>query len=219
MIYIKRLCAWAPGITDGGQWKEWAQGKREISAAGKGPDITFTEPMFRRRLSRISKMTIQAAHDLLPVSDDTKFFFFSFRGEIARQFQINKMLTEENALSPAAFSLSVFNAPMALAAIALGLKGGYSCIYPKENSFTVSISVAKAALFGGNADEIAFIYADEETPAEYEKLTDYASCALSFGLLLSKNKENNVPLPAPDENETPLSYLKKLLAGGINVAV
>jgi len=217
-IYIKRLCAWAPGIESSNDWDEWASGKKEISSSEKGPDISFTEPMFRRRLSQISRMTIQVAHDLMPL-DNAKIFFFSFRGELSRQYQVNKMLIEENTLSPAAFSLSVFNAPVALATMALGLKGGYSAIYPQNNSFSTCLEIANAALLGGTEDEIAFIYADEKAQPEYDCFFNGGSpAALSFGLFLSKNDKNNTALPPPDINETPDSYLKKLLAGGMHVS-
>jgi hypothetical protein len=217
MIYVNRLCAWAPGITSSEEWNEWAQDKKEISLTGKGPELSYTEPMFRRRLSQISKMTIQVAHDL-SLTDDIKIFFFSFRGELSRQFQINKMLIEENELSPASFSLSVFNAPAALAAMALGLKGGYSCVYPGNNSFAGSLEIAKAAIFGGNAEKIAFIYADEEVPKEYYHFFDSPPFAVSFGFVLSKNKDDNTMLPLPDGNEKPLTYLKRIISGGLNVS-
>ena len=217
-VYINRLCAWAPGVTDSAQWNEWSCGKRDISLTGKGPDLSFTEPMFRRRLSQISKMTIQVAHDLLPFSDNAKILFFSFRGELSRQFQVNKMLIEENSISPAAFSLSVFNAPAALAAMALGLKGGYSAIYSGDNSFASGVAAAKAALLGSATEEIVFIYADEEAPQEYDCFFGHPPFAVSFGFLLSKNKGNNAVLSLPDENETPISYLKNIISGGINVS-
>ena len=93
-VYVTRLSAWAPGIESSGDWDEWALEKREISRGGKGPDISFTDSMFRRRLSQISKMTVQVIHDLMPLAEDTKIVFISFRGELSRQFQINKMLIE-----------------------------------------------------------------------------------------------------------------------------
>jgi len=162
-------------------------------------------------------MTIQVTHDL-KLSPDTKIIFFSYRGELGRQFQINKMLIEENALSPASFSLSVFNAPAALATMALGLKGGYSCVYPGNNSFSSCLTMVKAALLGSSLEEIAFIYADEEPPVEYNCLFNEPFLAISFGFLLTKIKNNNAPvLPSANENETPITYLKKLLAGGIHV--
>jgi len=219
-IYVSRLCAWAPGIGSSAEWDEWAMGKRTISSGGKGPEISFTDSMFRRRLSQISKMTIQVIHDLMPLAEDTKVFFLSFRGELSRQFQINKMLFEEKMLSPAAFSLSVFNAPAALASIALGLKGGYSALYPGKNSFAAGLKAAQAALLCGAQEELCLVYADEEVQSEYACLCRDTPSPAAFGLLLTRSSGSaRVPLPALYENDNPLDFLKQLLLhGGIHVS-
>ena len=216
-IYVSRISAWAPGVSDSAEWDEWASGKRAISGSAKGPELAFAQPMFRRRLSQISKMTIQVIHDLMPIADDTKIIFTSFRGELARQYQINKMLIEEKTLSPAAFSLSVFNAPAALATIALGLKGGYSAIYPGGNSFSCALKTASAVLLCGTAQEIIFVYADEEVQPEYNCFFDEAVPALSFAVLLSK-KAGSRSVPFLAANENPFDYLKQLIRGGISVS-
>jgi len=215
-IYVTRLSAWAPGINSSAEWNEWASGKRNISFNTKGPEITFTDSMFRRRLSQISKMTVQVIHDLLPpeteMKKNAKIFFLSFRGELSRQYQINKMLIEEKELSPAAFSLSVFNAPVALASIALGLKGGYTALYPGNNSFTAGIKAAQAALLCGKEEEIVFVYADEQAPPEYECFSKDVPAA--FGLLLScKAAPASVPLSSL-QAETPIDFLRQLLLCG-----
>jgi len=217
---ITRLSAWAPGIGNPAEWDEWAQGKRDISGGAKGPELSFAEPMFRRRLSQISKMTVQVVHGLLPVALDTKIFFLSFRGELSRQFQINKMLIEEKTVSPAAFSLSVFNAPVALASMALGLKGGYSALYPGKDSFAAGLKAAEAALWSGQAGELAFVYADEEAPPEYACFSGECPSPAAFGLLLSRTPgQGSVPLPPLESGadaalSDPLVFLKRLLLGG-----
>jgi hypothetical protein len=177
--------------------------------------------MFRRRLSQISRMTIQVIHDLMPLAQDTKVFFISFRGELSRQFQINKMLIEEKELSPAAFSLSVFNAPAALASMALSLKGGYSALYPGNNSFAAGLKAAVAALLCGAPKELCLVYADEEVQGEYLGLCRDAPvpAPAAFGLLLSRSPEGSgVLLPAPDEDDSPkdspLDFLRRLLLRG-----
>jgi len=221
-IYITRLSAWAPGIESSGEWDDWAMGKKNISSGAsqtgkQGPEISFTDSMFRRRLSQVSKMTIQVIHDLLPVGEDTKIFFLSFRGELSRQYQINKMLIEEKTLSPAAFSLSVFNAPVALATMALGLKGGYSALYSGKNSFFAGLKAAQAALLCGAQEEILFIYADEEVKPEYGSFFDKSPLPAAFGLLLSRTKNqppNSVSLSQLKTEDDPLNYLKELLLGG-----
>ena len=189
-LYISRFSAWAPGIENAKEWEEWAQGSREMSCASEGPKIEFTDSMFRRRLSQISKMTIQVVHDLLPVKEETKMLFLSFRGELSRQFNINKMQIEDGSFSPAAFSFSVFNAPVALASMALGLKGGYTALYPINNSIKAGLIVAASMLntssCGSPPDELVFVYADEEVPEEYSCLVPEPLPPFAFSLLLSR---------------------------------
>jgi hypothetical protein len=212
--YVSRVCAWAPGIENPGEWEQWAQGKREISSDAKGPPIDFTDPMFRRRLSQISKMTVRVVHDLLPVGEGTKIFFVSFRGELSRQYQINKMLIEEKSLMPAAFSLSVFNAPAALATIALGLKGGYSALYPGNNSFSSALSAASASFVSGNQEELIFIYADEQAPPEYGRYLAESPPAVAFALLFTRDGSRSPSVPLSSLNEAegcPLDFLRLLL--------
>jgi len=227
--YIARVSAWAPGMENSGDWDEWARGRRNIVSGAQGPAITFTDPLFRRRLSQISKMTVQVVHDLLPVGENTKMLFVSFRGELSRQSQINRMLIEEKALKPAAFSLSVFNAPAALASIALGLKGGYSALYPGNNSFADSLMAAEAAFSSGAMEELIFAYADEEAPPEYNCLfkagsshvPEQGQCplchgrvhALAFGLLLTwEPRPLSIPLaPLRRGEDSPSDFLRRLL--------
>jgi len=217
--YITRLSAWAPGIESPSEWYEWAKGKREICAGAKGPDLSFADPMFRRRLSQISKMVVKVVHGLMPIGDDTKILFLSFQGEISRQFQINQVFIKDNVISPAAFSLSVFNAPVALATMALGLKGGYTALYPSNDSFTTGIKVAEAALHSSSAGELAFVYADEEAPPNYGCFSEECPVPAAFGLLLSRTPQpNSVPLPVlSGEMTTPLTFLKHLLLHGGNL--
>jgi hypothetical protein len=229
--YITRLSAWSPGMENSGEWDEWAQGKRALlrSSGAKSPALSFTDSMFRRRLSQISKMTIQVIHDLMPFGEDTKIFFVSFCGELRRQYQVNKMLIEEKSVSPASFSLSVFNAPAALASIALGLKGGYSALYPAGNSFTACLKAAMSALFCGTAEQLAFVYADEEAPPEYERFSGECFFPAAFGFLLSRapapcsvpvlmpddSQESPLePQPSPKGEGSPLDFLKGLLLCG-----
>jgi len=221
--YITRLCAWAPpGIETPGDWERWARGELEIVNGPQAPDISFTDPMFRRRLSQISKMTIRVVHDLLPAGENTKILFVSFRGELSRQCQINSMLIEDNAILPAAFSLSVFNAPAALASISLGLKGGYSALFPGGNSFAACLSMARA-FFSCGREELVFVYADEQPPPEYARYFDGDAPAAAFALLLTRDPAGgvggvptSVPLSSFSDNHVggPLDFLRRLLLSG-----
>ena len=213
--YIVRVSAWAPGIGNSAEWDEWASGRRSISPGVKGPEISFTDSIFRRRLSQISKMTIQVIHDVMPFGEEAKIFFLSFRGELSRQYQINKMLIEEKTLSPAAFSLSVFNAPVALATMALGLKGGYSALYPGNNSFWAGIKAVRAALLCGKPEELCLVYADEEAPPEYGCFSRECPPPAAFALILSRTSlPVSIPLSSLNAADNPLDFLRQILLCG-----
>lgn len=221
-IYIVRFSAWACGIETADEWRQWAAGAREMIYSNEGPDISYTDPMFRRRLSQISKMTVQVVHDLLPLDENTKMFFLSFRGEVSKQLKINKMVLEDKSLMPAVFSLSVFNAPVALASIAFGLKGGYSALYPGNNSFSSGFAAAKAALLGGTDEKIVFVYADEEIPQEYRNIIADNAPPFAFAMLLSRFPEpRSVPFSSISTgiNENLRNLLKNLvLCGELNAS-
>jgi hypothetical protein len=226
-VYVSRFASWAPGLNSPADWEEWARGQKEIAAVAESPTLDFAESpwlklsakefaLFKRRQSQISRMTIHVLHEIMPVEENVKMVFVSFRGEITQQFKINKMLIEDGDLSPAAFSQSVFNTPPALAAIALGLRQGYSAVYPGGGRFDVGFQAAVAPLFSGKAEKIVLVYADELCPAEYGGLCPQPNKPLAFAVLLSANllstQKPGIPVLADHEClNSPEIFLKFLL--------
>ena len=177
-MFVSKLCVWEPPADD-------------LSAA---PKLEWTEPIFRRRLSQLTKMTVQVVHDLFSdgtVDKNTKLVFVSFRGELEREFKVNKTLIEEGSILPAAFSLSVFNAAIAQATIALGLKGGYSCVFPSGADFASGFLAAAAPVLAGTEENIVFIYADENVPDYYKEFLKGPNEPLALAALLSSQKGQN----------------------------
>lgn len=266
-LYINALCSWRPPADD-------------LSAA---PKLEWTEPNFRRRLSQLTKMTVQVVHDLLAecgaglagkkeppvilsgseksagaealdkqaastgaISDaadknaaalkNTKLVFASMRGELEREFKINKTLIQDGEILPAPFSLSTFNAAIAQATIALGLKGGYSAVYPSHApaataaAFRECILAAAAPILCGEETEIIFVYADENIPDYYkaaffpndsrgktesekdggvQRQQDVQNNPLAFAALLSSQKAaDSVELNLKNLPENPEDFLK-----------
>jgi hypothetical protein len=222
-VYVARFSAWAPGFTGIEDWRAWAEGKRAIPRSTESPALEYADPLFRRRLSQISRMTIQVIRDIMPIGDDTKLVFASFRGEIARQFSINRMLAEDGDIKPAAFSLSVFNTPPALAAIALNLRAGYTAVYPGNGSFRTALMAALAPVASGAAREVLLAYADESCPGEYAAPAGAytgpegppaaslrESAPFAFSALLSGGG-SGAPVAVPDKTaDSPEAFLKRL---------
>ena len=216
-VYVSRFSSWAPGLNSPADWDEWARGQKESEASFESPSLDFAESkwlklspkefaLFKRRQSQISRMTIHVLHEIMPIGENTKTVFISFRGEITQQFKINRMLIEEGDISPSAFSQSVFNTPPALAAIALGLQQGYSAVYP--GSFNTGFLSAIAPLFSDNSDEVALVYADELCPCEYGSLCPQLDKPLAFAVLLSKDKQGIPVSPDSECLNSPKDFLK-----------
>lgn len=216
-IYISDIAKWAPGLADDEKlWQAWLNGNAQIEQTKESPKLEYTDPLFRRRLSQITKMTVHVIHCLLEkthVSKETKLVFISLRGEIEREFSINKGLIEEAMIMPAAFSLSVFNTPVSSATLAFGLKGGYSVLYPSKNDFSQAFKAAVAPVLAGTEQQIIMVYADELVPEQYGKKRPVENLPLAFACLISADKKDNCISFDNFSNvrESPVDFLRFLL--------
>lgn len=216
-FYISNVTAWAPGLTDDiSAWKEWANDNAVIEQIKESPKLEYTDPLFRRRLSQITKMTVHVVHSLLEktnINKETKIVFVSLRGEIEREFTINKGLIEDGMILPAGFSLSVFNTPISSATLAFGLKGGYSVIYPSKNNFSDAFKTAVAPILAGTEKEIIFVYADELVPEFYQDKRPEENIPLAFACVISsESKENSIEFnDFSNLEKSPSKFLKYLL--------
>ena len=218
-VTVSRFSFWSAGLNSPGDWDDWAAGKKELAISDENPSLDFSDTeklaltlkdftLFKRRLSQITRMTIRVLYDLMPFDKATKIVFVSFRGEINQQFKINRSLINDGELSPAAFSLSVFNAPPAIASIALGLNGGYTAVYPLKERFDTGFQAATAPLLSGREQEIILVYSDEFCPPEYNCHERYVP--LAFAALL---KAESVGIPVSIDHKSlssPEDFLKYL---------
>jgi len=214
-IFVSKPVMWAPGLESiPEKWEKWLKGEEVIEKSTAAPKLEYTDPLFRRRLSQISKMTVHVVHELLEkegFDKGTKLVFVSLRGEIAREFSINKGIISENMILPAGFSLSVFNTPVALATIAFGLTGGYSAVYPSKSDFSSALKNAFAPVLCGDEEKIVLVYADELVPECY----GVDSTPLAFAVVISADKtETSVKIDDFDSLKSPDAFLKRLLEAG-----
>ena len=128
---------------------------------------------------------------LLLLTEETKLVFISLRGEIEREFTINKGIIEDGMILPAGFSLSVFNTPISSATLAFGLKGGYSVLYPSKNDFSEAFKAAVAPVLAGTEKEIILVYADELVPEMYGDKRPEENIPLAFACVISSEKNSN----------------------------
>ena len=77
------------------------------------PDVGFVEPMLRRRLSPLAKMTLRVAYDCARDVPDVRIVYASRHGELLRTTTMLESLAAKEELSPTLFSMSVLNASAA----------------------------------------------------------------------------------------------------------
>lgn len=153
-LYINRWAYWTPPA--------------ENQAAS--PPLEYVSPLLKRRLSQLTKMTIEVVHQVLDAAPESGLVFVSSCGESARQLQVDRMLIEDGSILPAPFSLSVFNASPAMATIALGMKGGYTALFPAGNLFQEGLTYGAASIMAGETESAILVFADQQLPEEYKDI-------------------------------------------------
>lgn len=156
------------------------------------PDVKFVPMLTRRRLSLLSKMVVfvndAVSKDLPPC----KVTFASQYGEISQQLKISDTLLQTGNVSPAHFSLSVFNASIANATILEKNTAGYSAVFSGKDAFRYGLADCVAALESGSEKERIFIFADEKIPETYAPVAGVsypnAYCALALRLSVEKTE-------------------------------
>jgi len=188
-------------------WSFWTP---DTYAPAASPDLSYVSPLLKRRLSQLTRMTIEVVHNVLPLAPEAGIVFVSSNGESERQLQVIRMLIEEGGIMPAAFSLSVFNAPPAMATIALGIKNGYNALHPTVNVFKEGFIYAAASVLAGEAESVILVCADQLLPPEYQSITheddNVAPYAVAY-VISSKKIQGSVNID---------SLIERLLKEGIS---
>ena len=178
-IFIERLASFVP------------------TEARPKPDVSFVPMLTRRRLSYISRMVVLVSDQVSRDNEGNKLTpckvtFASQFGEISQQLKISQTLLDTGMVSPAHFSLSVFNASIANASILETNTAGYSAVFSGKDAFTTGLTDCIAALESECADTRTFIFADELIPEIYAPVAGVpypnAVCAIALRLTTDESK-------------------------------
>lgn len=178
-VFIERLASFVP------------------TEARPKPDVSFVPMLTRRRLSYISRMVVLVSDQVSRDKDGNKLTpckvtFASQFGEISQQLKISQALLDTGMVSPAHFSLSVFNASIANASILETNTAGYSAVFSGKDAFTTGLTDCIAALESESADTRTFIFADELIPETYAPVAGVpypnAVCAIALRLTTDESK-------------------------------
>lgn len=186
-LFINAWSIWAPGFN----------GKETIAAAAEKPPLDHVDSMFKRRLSQLTRMTIHVGHEVLIGQPPMKITFASMYGEINQQYKITERLLDSGDVSPANFSLSVFNTPVAALSITEKNTEGYTAVYPGPDAFVFGLMESFSAILSGLEKNRLFIIADELIPEVYDGLYTGVTIPYALALVLSlEKKASSISVPA-----------------------
>ncbi len=171
---------WAPGIATPEQWRDWRNGKLALDPDGAPPPVSFIPALQRRRLSRLSRLSLTVAYDCAAGNHSLPTVFASRHGEIYRTQGLLTDLAAGEPLSPMAFSLSVHNTASGLYAICSGNTAPSTAIAAGRDTLAMAFIEAAGVLL--QHPEVLLVFADEPLPPDYASFTDEHT--VPFGLAL-----------------------------------
>jgi hypothetical protein len=142
------------------------------TAAAVAADISFIEPIVRRRLSSLSRIALKVAHDCVAERDRVRVVFASRHGELRRTTDILCAISAGEPVSPTAFSLSVLNAMTGIFGIARGDRSPASAISAGPETLGYALLEAHAQFAADPSSPVLMVYADEPADAAYGTIED-----------------------------------------------
>jgi hypothetical protein len=142
------------------------------TAAAVAADISFIEPIVRRRLSSLSRIALKVAHDCVAERERVRVVFASRHGELRRTTDILRAISAGEPVSPTAFSLSVLNAMTGIFGIARGDRSPASAISAGPETLGYALLEAHAQFAADPSSPVLMVYADEPADAAYGTIED-----------------------------------------------
>jgi hypothetical protein len=131
------------------------------------------DPLYRRRLSRLSKMVIVAAASCLPEQVPQLYTILASRhGEICNTVNMLRDLAGKMPLSPAAFSVSVHSAAVSFLSIARADHSSFTAISAGQETLFAALQEAAGQLAKDPSRSLLLICADEVLPEELGSFRD-----------------------------------------------
>ncbi|MEO8411523.1 MAG: beta-ketoacyl synthase chain length factor [Propionivibrio sp.] len=170
------------------RWGVWCADGGEAES----PDIGFVEPLLRRRLSRLAKMSLRVAHDCAQDLPGLRLVFASRHGDLTRTTAMLGDLADGEPLSPTVFSLSVHNASAGLFSIVRGDTTATTAVSAARSSFGFGLLEAAAQFADDPGAPVLLVYADEPAPDVYGAEAASTGPAHALALLLASDATNDL---------------------------
>ncbi|WP_150467966.1 beta-ketoacyl synthase chain length factor [Francisella sp. SYW-9] len=147
-------------------------------------DTSVITPAMRRRCSKSSKIALSVSIPQIHKHKIDAVVFASQHGELANTISIFKNISNQEILSPNAFSQSVHNTPTGLMSIQQKLKIPFNSISAGTETFEMALIDAVAQL--QDYDNVLLTCYDDNVPEIFEELNITDNLAYGVSFIISK---------------------------------
>jgi hypothetical protein len=180
---IIKWSAWAPGITTHEDFQQWAQGEKPISGdILSSPAIDKIPPLQRRRLSQLTKISLNVALNCTDKGEDIQSVFASRYGEWGQTLGLLESIAHGEDISPAGFSMSVHNTAAGIYSIINKNTAAYTAISGIDMTFDTALIETLGRLNG--QENVLLVIAEEHVPDIYKNLFQKNMLPFGLGLLV-----------------------------------
>ncbi len=179
--------AWIPGVRSREQWQEYLSNSDLDSAEGKAGDIEFLHltPRNRRRLSSLTKATLEVALGAMGDHPAMPAVFASRRGEVGRMSSLLQDICQGEDASPMAFSFSVHNTSSGVFSIQTGNQQPSTALAGGHDTLASSLIDVCARLACGE-QRVLLVISEETLPEVYRAFSSQDEQPVAAAFVLSR---------------------------------
>ncbi|MEZ8968505.1 3-oxoacyl-ACP synthase [Vibrio breoganii] len=213
---IDTWSALSPELTNIERWQDWANHQVWPEHSGASLNYSNIPPMVRRRMSRLSKITVSLALQLLEQYNVDYLVFSSQHGELHRSRKLIDDILSGEPASPMAFSQSVHNTAAGLTTIISKQRIPHTSISAGDNTFQSAIIEAWLYLTTNPGKKVLLIDFDEPLPMVYKEFEVQVFQPFALGLVLSSGDEYTLhkveTVPCSQKLPQGLDFIRQLLS-------
>ena len=211
---VKAWDGWLGGVRSQEQWKNFLSHFHSVGSATSVTDalesvqlsesvdqFLYLKPRQRRRLSQLSKMTLDVAFGAAEGGAHMPTVFASRRGEVSRMAGLLESICRESEASPTAFSLSVHNTASGLFSIQSGNQQPSTAIAAGHDTVASALLEACGQLANG-APEVLLVISEEMMPEVYSSMAEQDEHTVAGAFLLAQGRDYQLSLK-PQMNSSP----------------
>lgn len=204
-IEVERWSFWSPESGEPAQWASYWQ-RNDATPVDGNPRVEQIPPMQRRRMSRLAKMALNIALEVIGDTNVDYSVFCSRHGEIVRTREILASIVSAIEISPTAFAQSVHNTSSGLFTITASSTAPSMSMAAGANTFAYGWLEAQAYLAGNPDHRVLLVDFDEIIPEEFRGYSSDVSCDHALAMLLRTATGDGVHLgrnAATDDSHLP----------------